>query len=176
MLKERVFKSSSALSSAKSMMEAKNSTKMMTYDYHKFRRRRDTTVTVVTSGENREFNPQPGFCYLKQQIYATCQHNSISLIQLQEILICARQYVGVNDDIVLSSSNLFPCALPTCPPHNITFDSCSFENEYLNPFADEESASCQFIATFRPSYFALAVPSRSSSSQILSAPCMDRCP
>ena len=32
-------------------------------------------------------------CYLKQQIYAFCQHNSISLIELQEILVCARQYM-----------------------------------------------------------------------------------
>ena len=88
----------------------------------------------------------------------------------------------LNELLAWSSMSFSPWALPTCPPHNITLDSCSFENKYRNPFADE-SASCQLTSTFSPSSFAFAhktwakcpsaafdVPFHKSSSHTLSAP------
>lgn len=70
-------------------------------------------------------------------------------------------------DIFLHSSNFSPWALLTCPPHNITLDSCSFENEYLNRLVDQESASCQLILTFRPSSLPEPKASGSDGPQLI---------
>ena len=94
-------------------------------------------------------------------------------------LLCKAIKVDENDDFVLSSSSFFPWALPTWPPHNIILLSCSFEYNWRNPLAEEESASSQLTSTFSPSSLALAhstplrwpsadlaIPCQSSSSQM----------
>ena len=94
-------------------------------------------------------------------------------------LLCKAIKADENDDFVLSSSSFFPWALPTWPPHNIILLSCSFEYDWRNPLAEEESASSRLTSTFSPSSLALAhstplrcpsadwaVPCQSSSPQM----------
>ena len=71
-------------------------------------------------------------------------------------LLCKAIKADENDDFVLSSSSFFPWALPTWPPHNIILLSCSFEYDWRNPLAEEESASSRLTSTFSPSSLALA--------------------